>query len=491
MMRKTIAVWLSTCLTACTLTPRLEQPALPVPTHFPAKVNEHSATNTEVSGSSLDWHELFSDPRLRTLIELALENNRDLRLATLHVQAVQAQYRIQRADRLPSVVASASVTRERLRATDQTSPSSQEVSKQVGMSVGITAFELDLFGRVRSLSDAALARYLASEHGRKAAQSALVGAVADAYFAQRLAQEQLSLSEKTVADWEESLSLVRLLWQANQNSALDLSQAEAQVAIAQADLQARQRALARADNALQLLVGTQIPERLPASLSLESQTTYRHLEPGVPSALLLTRPDLQQAEQALIAANADIGVARAAFFPRISLTASFGYASSSLNGLFDASGQVWSLAPQITQPLFQFGRLRGELRLAEIRKSEAVAQYERAIQLAFREVVDALAGTTTYGRQIDAQLKAVASAQRRSELSTLRYRAGLEGRFEMLDAQRQLYAQRQTLLDLRREEVSNVVALYKALGGGLRTDQVTDPDIATASHRVTKADKAL
>lgn len=467
-MRITVSLALLTCLTACTLTPRLDQPALPVSASYPAQAVGYQASNTTgLPATALNWQGLFNDPRLRALIELALDNNRDLRLASLNVQAVQAQYRIQRADRLPSVAASATAVRERSRATGQASSAQpQDVSKQVGLSVGITAFELDLFGRVQSLSDAALARYLASDYGRRAAQTALVGAVADAYFAQRLAQEQLILAEKTVADWEQSFHLVHLRWQANQTSGLDLAQAQGQVAIAQADRDARQRALARADNALQLLIGTEIPDTLPAPLSLESQAAYRQIQPGLPSDLLLTRPELQQAEQLLIAANADVGAARAAFFPRISLTASFGYTSSSLNGLFDPTGQIWSFAPQITQPLFQFGRLRGELRVAELRKAEAVAQYERAIQIAFREVADALAGTATYGRQIEAQLRALSSAKRRSDLSTLRYRAGLEGRLEMLDAQRQLYVQRQALLDLRREEVSNVVALYKALGGG-------------------------
>jgi len=353
-------------------------------------------------------------------------------------------------------------------ATDSAGRSNREVSQQMGLNVGVSAFELDLFGRVRALSDAALARYLASEHGREAAQIALVGAVAEAYFAQQLADEQRQLAERTLTDWRQSLALARLLKQAEQNSDLDVAQAEGQVALAEADLEARRRAQAQAGNALQLLVAGELPSDLPPALPLERQPLVARLPAGLPADLLLTRPDLRQAEQMLIAANADIGAARAAFFPQISLTASFGYASTSLGGLFNPSGQVWRFAPQISQPLFQGGRLRAEQRLAEVRKSEAIAQYERAIQTAFREVADALAGTATYDRQIEAQLRAVSTAERRLALSSLRYQAGFDGRLELLDAQRQLYAARQALLELRREDIVNTVALYKALGGGLQ-----------------------
>ncbi|EGV27851.1 RND efflux system, outer membrane lipoprotein, NodT family, partial [Thiorhodococcus drewsii AZ1] len=426
-----------------------------------------SAPASAVPASALGWRAMFGDPRLQRLIDLALENNRDLRLATLNVQAARARSNIQRAARLPAVGLDATHRRERTLTTDATS---RELDQQTGVNVALSAFELDLFGRVRTLSDAALARYLASEQGRDAAQITLVGAVADAYFTQRLAEEQLQLSERTLTDWRQSLALARLLKQAEQNSSLDVAQAEGQVALAEADVEGRRRALAEADNALQLLVGSELPGDLPPAVSLERQPVIARLPAGLPADLLLTRPDLRQAEQMLVAANADIGAARAAFFPQISLTASFGYASASLGALFDPAREVWRFAPQISQPLFQGGRLRAELRLAEVRKSEAVAQYERAIQVAFREVADALAGTATFDRQIEAQRRAVSATQRSLELSELRYRAGLDGRLDLLDAQRQLYASRQALLDLRRAEIANRVALYKALGGGLHAD---------------------
>ncbi|AVT16685.1 RND transporter [Paracidovorax avenae] len=485
-MRTVAMMPLLALLSACTLAPPLERPAPPVPAAFPdygsragaaaaAAPPPGTAVRPDVAASELGWRDMFEDPRLQRLIAAALEHNRDLRLAALQAEAVQAQYRIQRSARWPEVALDASASRERgVRAGTGSGAAGvagagagAAVSGQAALSVGVSAFELDLFGRVRSLSDAALARYLASEHGHRAARIALVGAVADAYFAQRLAQEQLRLTGRTLADWRQSLELARLWRQAGQNSGLDVVQAEGQVASAEADLEARQRALDQADNALRLLLGSDPPAGLPEPMPLEARPVAARLPAGLPSGLLLARPDLLQAEQALVAAHADVGAARAAFFPRIALTASVGRASDSLGGLFDAGWGTWRFAPQITQPLFDRGRLRGELRLAQVRRSEAVVQYERAIQVAFREVADALAGAATYGRQIDAQARTVASATRRVELSELRYRAGTEGRLELLDARRQQYAAQQALLDLRRAELGNAVALYKALGGGL------------------------
>ncbi|CDF83643.1 efflux transporter outer membrane subunit [Pseudomonas sp. QL9] len=478
-MRLFLILPLLACLGACSLTPTLERPAAPVPARFAMGATTPASM---LPPSALGWRAMFGDPRLQRLIALSLANNRDLRLATLNVEAVQAQANIQRAARLPAVELDATSTRERVLNTDANDRANHEVNQQTGVNVALSAFEIDLFGRVRALSDAALARYLASEQGRDAAQIALVGAVAEAYFAQRLADEQLQLTERTLADWQQSLELARLLKQAEQSSSLDVAQAEGQVALAEADLEARRRAQAQADNALQLLVGSELPGDLPPALPLERQPSVARLPAGLPADLLLSRPDLRQAEQMLVAANADIGAARAAFFPQISLTASFGYASTSLGGLFDPARQVWRFAPQISQPLFQGGRLRAELRLAEVRKSEAVAQYERAIQTAFREVADALAGTATFDHQIEAQMRAVTAAERRLRLSDLRYRAGVDGRLELLDAQRQLHAVQQALLELRRAEITNRVALYKALGGGLHERDITKTAAVAVAH---------
>lgn len=468
------AVCAALALSACSLTPALVKPALPVPTAYTAA----AAADLHANAADLGWRTMFGDRRLQRLIEVALRNNRDLRLAALNVEAAEAQYGIQRSARLPSIDAGASFTRQRTAADPQSNPPLLESTQnRYGVDVGISAFEIDLFGRVKSLSDAAFARYLATDHGRRAVQIALVGAVADAYFAERLAQEQRALAERTLGDWQQSLDLARRLKEAHQASGVDIAQAEGQVASATADLEARTRAVEQARNALRLLLGSEPPKDLPDPLPLEQQPVMTQLPAGLPSELLFRRPDIQQAEQNLVAANADIGAARAAFFPRLSLTSSIGFLSPAMGSLFAGGQNVWSFAPQVTVPIFQGGRLRSELRLAEVRKASAVAEYERSIQTAFREVADGIAGRETFGRQIEAQTRVVASAERRTDLSNLRYRAGVEGRLELLDSQRQLYAARQALLDLRRSELSNAVALYKALGGGL-----TDTDVAPSTN---------
>ncbi|RQS61514.1 RND transporter [Burkholderia sp. Bp8963] len=467
-------------LSACSMAPKLVKPELPVPTAYATTADAQA--DTHANAADLGWRTMFGDHRLQRLIELALEHNRDLRLAALNVDAAEAQYGIQRSARLPSVDATGSFTRQRTPANaDMNPPVPESMQKQYGVNVGISAFEIDLFGRVKSLSDAAFARYLATDHGRRAVQISLVGAVANAYFAERLAQEQRALSERTLADWQQTLDLARRLKDAHQASGLDIAQAEGQVASATADVEARSRAVSQARNALRLLVGTGLPADLPEAVPLDRQPVVTRLPAGLPSELLYRRPDILQAEQNLVAANADIGAARAAFFPRLSLTTSLGFISPGLSGLFDSDHRTWAFAPQVTLPIFQGGRLRSELRLAEVRKSSAVAEYERSIQTAFREVADGLAGSETFGRQIDAQTRVVTSAQRRTDLSNLRYRAGVEDRLELLDSQRQLYAARQALLDLRSAELSNAIALYKALGGGL-TDTDVPPAKSVASH---------
>jgi len=458
MKQRILPLLLAMALSACSLTPALTKPEPPVPAHYPSAQD----TDKHANVTHLDWRTMFPDPRLQRLLELALANNRDLRLAVLNVEALQAQYGIQRAAQLPGIDATPGVTRQR---SDNTGAGATTGS-QYSLGLGINAFEADLFGRARSLSDAALERYLASEQGQKAARITLIGAVADAHYAEMLALEQLQLAQHTLSDWQQSLTLARCLKAANQNSGLDVSQAEGQVASAEADLEGRSRALAQARNALQLLLGVAIPNDLP-TVQLLDELPRPILPAGLPSDLLIRRPDILQAEHNLRAANADIGAARAAFFPRLSLTTLLGYSSSKMRTLFDSGSRVWSFAPQLTVPIFSAGRLRSELRLAEVRKSSAVTEYERAIQIAFREVSDGLAGRETYDGQIKAQQRVEQSAARRLELSNLRYRAGIEGRLELLDAQRQLYAARQTLLDLRNAEMSNAVALYKALGGGV------------------------
>lgn len=450
---------LALLLGACSLTPPLERPAPPVPAVYA------DGADAAANAADLGWRQMFGDPRLQALIATALDHNRDLRIAVLNVDAVRAQYGIERSALLPQLDARLSGGRERVPAS-RDAPATLQGAHAAG--VAISAFEIDLFGRVRALSDAALARYLASAEAARAARISLVAAVADAYLEERLALEQLRLTETTLADWRQSLNLARLLKDAKQNSGLDVAQAEGQVASAEADLEGRQRDVKMARNALALLLGTPVPADLPEGMRLESQPVLTALPAGLPSDLLLRRPDILQAEQNLRAANADIGAARAAFFPRLALTATLGYASPALGSLFQGSQLAWGFTPQLGQPLFNHGRLESALELARARRSAAVAEYEKSIQTAFREVADGLAAQATLTRQIDAQQRVVASAERRRELSSLRYRAGQDSRLELLDAQRQAYAARQGLLSLQRLAFKSTLSLYKALGGGLR-----------------------
>lgn len=471
-MRLPLLLPLMLAVSACSPVPPLAIPALPVPPVFPAyEATPHDAA-PEGSAAGLSRAAVFRDPRLRRIIDLALANNRDLRLALLNVGAARAQYGAQEANRMPGFDAQALYSRER---TPGIGGQSAGSSNHYGMTVGLTAFEIDLFGRAGALSDAAFARFLASEEGYRAARIAVIGAVADAYAAERLAVEQRALADGTLADWRKSLELARLLRRSGQGGDIDVVRAEAQVASAEADLRARERAAAQAGNALRLVVGADVPPGLPPAMSLDQGMVRTGLPAGLPSDLLLNRPDIRQAERTLAAANADVGAARAAFFPRLSLTAAFGVASPSLTALFNGPQGAWSVAPRAALPVFDGGRLDADLDLAKVRRDEAVAQYEKSVQTAFREVADGLTGRATLGRQIEAQRRNVSNAVRGVALAEARYRAGLESRLELLDAQRQAYAARQTLLDLLREEITNAVALYKALGGGLAGDGTAAP----------------
>lgn len=456
MRSKLIALSVSMlALAACSMNPPVNKPELPV-------VNQYHGD--AASGAMPEWRQMLPDPRLQQLVRIALANNLDLREAGLNVAAVQAQYDIQHGSRLP--VLDASVTGSRQRLASPEAPGGA-IQQQSSAGIAITAFELDFFGRLRSLSDAALARYLASVEGQRAARLSLIAGVADAYLELQLAEQQARLTERTLDDWRLSLQLTERLHDAQQRSGLDVAQAAAQVAMAEADMHARSRALQLARNNLELLLGAALPADLAPASAQDQQPVLTTLPAGLPSDLLTRRPDIIQAEQALLAANAEIGAARAAFFPRISLTGSMGLSSADMGALFRGANRSWSFTPQLTLPVFHGGQLRAELRLSEVRKSIAVVQYEKAIQIAFREVNDALASKQTYQRQIAAQQRVVEQAALRERLSTLRYRAGQDSRLELLDAQRQSYSAQSALLDLRHEHFKSAIALYKALGGGV------------------------
>ena len=453
----------------CSMNPRLVIPPAPVAANYPGATMADGAR-----AAPIEWRQMFGDPRLQRLIGLALIDNRDLRIAVLQAAEARGQLRIARGAQLPAVGLEGGYTRQRAPAAvadagvgigaGQGTPTGVEFG-QFTAQAALTSFEIDLFGRLRSQSQAAFERYLASEEGARASRLAVIGAVADSYFAERLADEQLRLTEATLADWRASLDLTRELHGAAQVGGAELAQAEGLVRQGEADLEQRRRERDQAGNALVLAVGAPLPADLPAPIGLSAQPVQTQLAAGLPSELLLRRPDILQTEHELRAANYDVGAARAAFFPRLSLTGMFGFSSLALDELFKGASQSWSFSPQVTMPLLQ-GQAPGALAAAKARRSIAVANYERTIQSAFREVADGLAARATYDKQRQAQTAAVDLALRRLRLTDQRYRAGLDSRLDLLDAQRSSYAARQILLEVKRAELSSAVALYRALAGG-------------------------
>lgn len=447
---------MSLLLAGCaSMAPDYERPAAPVANAFPGT---QAADNVSGAAAELEWQRFFGDARLKQLIELALQNNRDLRVAVLNIEQARAQYQIRRAERWPTVGVGVAGSRQ---------PDRPDVPGSLytaGLSVA--AFELDFFGRIRSLSDAALAQYLATEEARKSVQISLIASVANIYLGLLADEELLELTRQTLKAREESLGLTKLKFDNGVVSELDFRQAQSLLEGARATLaqQIRQRALD--ENALVLLVGQSLPATLPAGASLASTVLGPELPAGLPSDLLTNRPDIRQAEQQLIAANANIGAARAAFFPRISLTGSAGVASTELSGLFNGGTFAWSFAPQLLLPIFDAGRNSANLGVAQATRDIAVAQYEKAVQSAFREVADALAGRATFGEQLRAQQAQAEAEAVRFKLSDLRYRNGAASYLDLLDAQRSLFAVQQATVQTRLAQLQNQVTLYKVLGGG-------------------------
>ena len=450
-------------LAGCTLAPKYERPAAPVSGSFPLAGDQ---TN-QASAADVPWSLFFDDPRLERLIELSLQNNRDLRVAALRVEQTRAQYRIQRAALFPSLDLGASGTRQRTPETVSLTGDARTATTY-DVSVG-AAYELDLFGRVRSLKEEALQRYFATAATRQAAEIALVSEVAVQYLKILQMQEAKALAEQTRDAVQTSFNLNQRSFQAGVASELDLTTAQAQVEAAQVNVATYEQLLSQAENALVLLVGQPIPADLPPGRPLNEQRLLNDLAVGLPSDLLQRRPDIVAAEHVLRAANANIGAARAAFFPRILLTGSAGTMSASLSDLFTGASRAWSFAPQISVPLFQGGRNRANLDVAQLQKQIEVATYERAIQVAFREVADALAVRAFVDAQLEAQRRLVQAQQRRFDLTNARYRQGVDSYLAVLLAQQDLYAAQQNLIQFQAARLQNVVTLYRSLGGGWKS----------------------
>ncbi|MCV0415696.1 MAG: efflux transporter outer membrane subunit [Brevundimonas sp.] len=467
--RAAVALVALTVLGACTMIPTYDRPGLPVADAFPQTGEAVSSASSNREAADLGWRDMFPDPVLRTLLRDALDNNRDLRIAALNVEAARASYRIQRSDFLPRLDAVATSTAQRTPDT-LALPGAPEITRAYSASVAATAWEIDLWGRVRSLNQQALAAYLSRDETRRAAELSLIAEVANAYLTLRADQAALRLAQETVRSQERSVDLTRDLEAAGQVGRLDLRQAEIALRAAQSDLSLYGRRVAQDRNALVLLVGAPLSPEMSAALAaadtLPDDLGVRGLPAGAPSSLLERRPDIRAAEFDLIGANAGIGAARAAFFPRLSLTGSTGAASSALDDLFDTGATAWSFSPRIVLPIFNAGALRASLDRSELLTQVEVARYERTIQVAFREVADGLAGQATFEDQIAVEILRVEAGREALALATQRYEAGEDSYLAVLDAQRSVYGAEQALIRTRLGRLSNLVTLYKALGGG-------------------------
>jgi len=456
----------SAVLAGCVnLAPEYTAPASPVPQALPSSGVE-APTPIDVS-----WRSFFVEPRLRGTIELALANNRDLRVAALNIERARAQYGIARASLFPTVEAGAGGSRSRTPGSLSTGGVAR-IGSQYSADLGLTSYEIDLFGRVRNLGESALQSYFQTEETRRSTQISLIASVATAWLQLAADEQRLLLARNTLESQRKSFDLVQRSHRLGAQSGLALAQAQSTVDSARADAAAFDSQVEQDRNALALLVGAMPPADLlpaaPASDTAAPADAARLLvpPPDLPSSVLNRRPDVRAAEHALRASNADIGAARAAFFPRIALTASAGTASSALSGLFAGGSQAWSFAPSISVPIFDGGANRANLRVAEAQQKIQIATYEKAVQTAFREVADALAERRTLAERLDAQRSLLGATSRSFELSQSLFRSGASSYLDVLDAQRAYYAAQQALIGLQLTEQTNRLTIYKTLGGG-------------------------
>lgn len=466
-------------LAACSLAPHYERPESPAPPDWPSgaayeAANKEDSSSPPPAVSQLPWRDFIADERLQEIIAAALQNNRDLRIASLNVELTRALYGVSRASILPSLDAAGGWYKERTPADLSASGAASTVEKY-SVNLGVTAWEVDFFGRIRSLKDKALEEYLASWQAWRSYQIMLVTATTEAYLVLAADREALDLVSKTLEGQKESYELIRKLHDAGIVSELDLRRAQSQVETARREVARYTQLSAQNENALQLLVGSPLrQDLLPPNLS--SIKALPNISPGLSSEILLQRPDVMAAEHKLKASNANIGAARAAFLPRISLTAAFGVASSELSGLFKAGSDTWMFSPQIVMPVFDV-RTWFAYDATKIEKEMMIAQYEKTIQVAFQETADALAEKVMIQQRIAAQQALVDALSEAYRLCGLRYSKGVDTYLAVLDAQRSLYADQQVLIALRLAQLCNLARLYKVLGGS--ADKTATADYAT------------
>lgn len=454
------ALLIALTLGGCSMAPTYERPEAPVAAHW-----NGPAAKADQAASELDWRTFIVDADLRRLVGEALANNRSLRQTLLDIEQARAQYRIQRADRVPGLSASASGNRQRVPG-DLSSTGTSTVTSSYQVGVSLPEYELDLFGRVKSLTDSALEQYLATEEAGRSARIALVAEVTQAYLTYDGAQRRLALTRQTLESREDSLDLTAQRRAAGAATALDHQEALGLVEQSRAELEANQRQKQQALNALVLLIGTPDAAKALPEAPRDELLLIQDIAPGAPSALLERRPDILAAEHRLKSRNADIGAARAAFFPRISLTGSYGSSSAEVSGLFDGGSRSWSFMPTLSLPIFDAGRNSANLDLAEVRKDAAVAAYEGSIQTAFREVADALAATDTLRREEAARRALANTSNETLKLAKARYEGGVDSHLRYLDAQRSSFVNDSTLIETSTQRQLALVDLFRALGGG-------------------------
>jgi outer membrane protein, multidrug efflux system len=487
------ALLVALALAGCTLEPHYERPQPAVAPQWPEPAGASytdpapaapAPAPATLAASAIGWRDFFTDPQLQQLIALALQHNPDASVAALNIAAARAQYRIQRAQLFPKISASATEDVEKFPAavapiatgvgggggvgSTPAIDSSSGVFRFFDVGVGFTSYELDLFGRIRSLNHARLQQYLGFVETRRSTQISVIAEVASAYLTLLADRNLQKTTQETLTSQQESLKLIRMSFEGGVATALDLHQAETTVATAQANLAQYLREVAQDQNALVVLLGTPLPADLPAGEELDEEKLLADLPADLPSQVLTQRPDILAAEHNLIAANASIGAARAAFFPSILLTGTYGTASTQLSGLFDRGSTAWTFSPQISLPIFAAGANVASLDLAKVQKNILIVQYQQAIQNGFREVADALAGRATLDSQVEADTTLLEATSETFRLSNMRYTNGVDSYLGVLDSQRALYSAQQSLVNVKLARLQNLVTLYKALGGGWR-----------------------